>query len=337
MKKAVHQKIRKDEYKRLQKEINRFNRYLAKISNKENRSYLPSPLEYEHEKAKLGTRQALNRRLNELKKFYQADATKKVTLESGNEMTEWEYKLIKKPKQRALKRLNKELKELETPKEGEKYSRAQMGSIEANVIKRKISDILDFGKIKYIRQAFRNLVNRIFFQGSQDYELKRATTYRENILRELKVLGKNDDDYKLLYEEFKQIKNPHEFYKMMKKSTEMQNFFEWYQNPDHFGGFIDRHDIATSIMNTYGIKTKKKMKFDKKYKNLSAKEKSVVDKYLRSSSSTQLNPKEEQIVKKYIKDLQRKERDEKKWEEKKRKKREKLRKEKRRGLKGNET
>ena len=62
---------------------------------------------------------------------------KKLHQSGGNEITKWEYDIIQKPLERATKRLNKELKALATPKEGEKYSRLQMGSAEANIINKK--------------------------------------------------------------------------------------------------------------------------------------------------------------------------------------------------------
>lgn len=77
------------------------------------------------------------------------------------------------------------------------------------------------------------------------------------MLSELRELSKTDDEYEIIYKIMKDIKDPETFYQKVKDSRVFYNFFEWYRNPDNYGGFIDRKDIAKTILYDFNIPHKK--------------------------------------------------------------------------------
>ena len=73
---------------------------------------IPSELDYEASKDLITTRGELNRVLRSLGRFKGSKAYKKVTLPSGEALTEWEKKEIGYQKAVAVRRLNKRMAEL---------------------------------------------------------------------------------------------------------------------------------------------------------------------------------------------------------------------------------
>lgn len=153
--KFYKEKVRRDEFRKLRKEVDKFNRTLDKITTKENKMFLPEKLEFEYEKRQIVTRKELKRRLKELEKFSQDDATILIETAGGNKITKWEFDILSKYQENAISRLTKEKKELETPEKGESYSPAQMGSERYSEVKRQLRDIQDFGKLKRFNYDFK--------------------------------------------------------------------------------------------------------------------------------------------------------------------------------------
>lgn len=127
---------------------------------------------------------------------------------------------------------------------GEKYSRVLMGSERASKIISEIERLRDIENRS--KENFINLKESIKFQGSSDYEMKKALIYRNNVLNEMKDLP---EEFNSLYEEFKKIKNPIEFYEKMQSSRMLQNFFEWYKDPTLFANFQSNEEIIEYINN----------------------------------------------------------------------------------------
>ena len=57
--------------------------------------------------------------------------------------------------------------------------------------------------------------------------------------------------YLEVYEYFEKIKNPIEFFNTTQKSQVLQDFFEWYIDPENYGNFKDNNDLVDYIINEY--------------------------------------------------------------------------------------
>lgn len=128
----------------------------------------------------------------------------------------------------ARRRLNKELKALNTPND-EGISRVQMGSIEARTIEARLKKLNSLeSKTGY---QFENLKKTIKFQGSSDYTMKKAIVYRENYLNVLERY-ENFDNYDKLMEKLKSINNPVKFFDYVSKNELTEDLY--YQSNNFY-------------------------------------------------------------------------------------------------------
>lgn len=110
------------------------------------------------------------------------------------------------------------------------------------------------GKLEIAKgEDFQRLKKTIKFQGALDYSMKRALTYRENFLEELKNLSQNNKDFRKVYEYFKGIKNPQKFYETTQKSNVLQDFFQWYLDPNNYLSTMTSDELANYIVVQYEI------------------------------------------------------------------------------------
>lgn len=149
-------------------------------------------------------------------------------LKVGEQLTKWERRELGLQLGIARRRLNKELKALNTPNE-EGISRVQMGSIEARTIEARLKKLNSLeSKTGY---QFENLKKTIKFQGSSDYTMKKAIVYRENYLNVLERY-ENFDNYDKLMEKLKSINNPIEFFEYVSKNELTEDLY--YQSNNFY-------------------------------------------------------------------------------------------------------
>lgn len=75
---------------------------------------------------------------------------------------------------------------------------------------------------------FVNLKNRIKYYGNLDYNMVKATIYRENFMYAFSF-SKNMEGYEMLLSRLNRIKNPVNFYKFISKSNVFSDIFEYYK------------------------------------------------------------------------------------------------------------
>lgn len=109
-------KWRKEDERVLRKAISDFNKKVRKLEkSRKDKSYLPSQLDYEGTKELVKTRSELDRIVRSLGRFKGAESFKKVTLPSGEELTNWEKKEISYQKASAVRRIKKRMAQIEKP------------------------------------------------------------------------------------------------------------------------------------------------------------------------------------------------------------------------------
>lgn len=110
-------KWRKEDERVLRKAISDFNKKVSKLEKtRKDKSYLPAKLDYKETREKLiKTRSELDRIVRSLGRFKGSEAFKKVTLPSGEELTNWEKKEISYQKASAVRRIKKRMAQIEKP------------------------------------------------------------------------------------------------------------------------------------------------------------------------------------------------------------------------------
>lgn len=252
MKLPKQSKIRwkKGDYISLGKAVAEFNRTKNELETEENKLYLPEDINYNEIKSSIFSRSELNRVIKSLRSF--SSQNSELVFEGENLITKWEQRENRLAQRRAIKNLKGELAELSQPLENG-FSRAQMGSIEARQIERSIESIENY--TKKVGENYRRTVRRIRSLGTNDYNLRKAYIYQENVLNELEELKNNIPEFKEVYKYFASIKNPITFYNTMQQSNILQDFFVWYQPNVKYANYGSHKEIAEDIIEEYKIIT----------------------------------------------------------------------------------
>lgn len=240
-------KWRTEDLTRLKKAVNDFNKKIRRLEKEENLLYLPDTITYIDTKNDITTRAEYNRRVKALENFMKKGA-EDLHITKGNEgLSKWEWQQTLNQKRIVENRLNKRLAELDKPNKITGIQRMRMGSEEIAEIESTLESIRNINKVK--GAAFKRIKSRIEMMGVKDYDMKRNMIYRENILEELRKIKDTNPDLKGLYEHFKNITNPNEFYEEIKKSEVMKDFFMWYKNPKDYGSFDSYEAIKDYAIN----------------------------------------------------------------------------------------
>lgn len=238
------------DYIRLGQAVAQFNRKINQIKTEENKLYLPEEVEYTKLKQNIITRNELNRIINSLRRFNTEGAEDLYETDSGEMLTKWERKELGIQKQIITTRINKEIQKLNEPISGG-YSRAQMGSQE---LQQLLAQKRNLEKLETVTgQEFERLKNRIRNLGSSDYNMRKAITYRKNVIEQLEELKNGYSEFQEIYDLLDKIKNPVKFYETMQKSRVLEDFFSWYINPEGYGSFRDVGEIVDYIKTEYEL------------------------------------------------------------------------------------
>lgn len=163
-------------------------------------------------KSGITTRQELNRLIGSLQRFSNPSKQKAVKLDSGIEITSWEYTELKRERRRAERRMTGELAGLEAT--------LGTGNKRINEISGTINSLYKLETVK--GEEFNRIRKRIKYQGVNDYEVKRAMVFKERFIKTYETLGRKE-----IVEFAKSFKNPLEFWEAIKDS-EFKNLEEWY-------------------------------------------------------------------------------------------------------------
>lgn len=243
---AIQSQIRwkKGDYIRLGQAVSRFNKIKNEVAklDKDIVKFLPDTPDYQTLKTQIKTRSELNRVINSLRSFNKENA-KLIELEGGERITTWEYNELKNLRRNAQRLIQTRIKELNIPKEGQKFSRAEMGSSELRQLEAQLKNLnklemqkgFDFKAIKW----------RIQNMGSLDFSMRKAIVYRENYIKTMEKYS-NLDNYELLMNKLKSFSNPMQFYEFVKNdelAVDLTLQSEQVMKQEAFNSFLERLGI----------------------------------------------------------------------------------------------
>lgn len=213
----------KQDSMRLEKAINRFNRQLQKVENKE---YIPSKVKYDELRDRITTRRELNTIINSLNRANETNLSNTEELSSGEKISVWEYQDTIRRKNQATINLLNELDEINRKRAetGNRYmGEERISEIQSTleVLDNSLDSLADFNKNR----------KRLNFIGRTDYETYRNKLFMNNFYKALDG-AKNFEHYPEFKKMLKTIKNPNKFYEAVKKSPILMDIFLWYKADD---------------------------------------------------------------------------------------------------------
>lgn len=193
------------------------------------------------------TRKELNRQINSLKNFLKEDATEIIELSSGEEITKWERDELKKLERNATRRLKNELASIDKIEKPYTTQReieinAQLNNLKSWQNKKGF----EFNKIK----------SRLQNIGTLDYEIKKASVYKENYMNSMREAFSNFENFEVLENKLKTIKNPKSFFKYIQQSDYLSDLFLYYDDESGtlvYGGLSSNEEIFNSELVKLGL------------------------------------------------------------------------------------
>lgn len=243
----------RSDYARLRSAVSQFNKKINELESiTDDVSYLPKEKTYKDLKEHIVSRKELNRVIKSLRNFNNESSIKVETL-GGQELTKWEYKELKRARQRALNNLAKEEGQIVLGRKSIGMGDERLQEIEAT---RK-----SFNKLETTKGSeFQRVASRIENVGRKDYKLAQDKQFMNNFYKAVKEL-KNFDNYDEFMKHLSKIKNPTKFYEYItQNSTIMSDLFKWYKDDNGtiiYGGFASNQDaFNTALEKDFGIDLK---------------------------------------------------------------------------------
>ena len=193
------------------------------------------------------TRKELNRQINSLKNFLKEDATEIIELSSGEEITRWERDELKKLERNATRRLKNELASID--KIEKPYTTQR--EIEINA---QLNNLKTWQNKKGFE--FNKMKSRLQNIGTLDYEIKKASVYKENYINAMKEAFSNFENFEVLENKLKTIKNPKSFFKYIQQSDYLSDLFLYYDDESGtlvYGGLSSNEEIFNSELVKLGL------------------------------------------------------------------------------------
>ena len=193
------------------------------------------------------TRKELNRQINSLKNFLKEDATEIIELSSGEEITRWERDELKKLERNATRRLKNELASID--KIEKPYTTQR--EIEINA---QLNNLKTWQNKKGFE--FNKMKSRLQNIGTLDYEIKKASVYKENYINAMREAFSNFENFEVLENKLKTIKNPKSFFKYIQQSDYLSDLFLYYDDESGtlvYGGLSSNEDIFNSELVKLGL------------------------------------------------------------------------------------
>lgn len=249
----------KADYMTLGRAVSDFNKKIKRLESEEI-DYLPEQRDYKEVKESIKTRKQLERVLASLRSFKQKGA-EDLYKKSSEPITKWEYQETQKQIKSYKAKIRYQLKKLgESPKN-------LMGNGEEKTLKAELQRVKSLYKRK--GEQYKELKKEIEFKASYDYKYIKALYYQENFMTELKELAKQSDEFQIVYDYFNSIKDPIRLFNIGQKSQAIQDFFDWYKQPENYAGFNSKEEVANYILKEYGveaeIENQEKEKYTEKY------------------------------------------------------------------------
>ena len=232
---------RRGDYIKLGQAVSRFNKIINELDTDE-RDFLPELKNYQEIKEHITSRKELNRVIKSLRKVNTENLLNTKILESGEEISKWEYQELNKARRRAFRNL--ELERESILKDRPSIGMGDERLSEIHAIEQSFIDLENrAGK------DLKRLKSRIFSVGRSDYKLSKDELFRKNFYTALEGIS-NFQNYDVLKKELDKIKNPTKFYEFVKKSPVLMDLFLWYKESDSlfYGGFNDNEEAFNSTL-----------------------------------------------------------------------------------------
>lgn len=239
---------KKGDYIRLGQAVSRFNKIIKELEDIEDIDYLPDIKSYKNIKEHIVSRKELNRVINSLRRANVDNIMKRRVYDSGQEVSDWEFKEINKSRRIALRNLAKEREIILSERPSIGMGEERLSEIQA--IEKSFEDLKN-----RTRGEFKRVMERIFSIGRSDYKLSKDELFRQNFYKALEGIS-NFQNYDLLKKELDKIKNPTRFYEYVKQSPILMDLFLWYKEADvlYYGGFSSNQEaFDSSIFYHLGI------------------------------------------------------------------------------------
>lgn len=236
---------RRSDYQKLSWAVRKFNEKIKEFEVLGD--VLPELQDYKELKENIYSRSELNRVINSLKRIENKNAFDIVKLESEQRLIKWEAKEIKKAKARAIASIDKEIFSI---KEKDKVGMGNERLRELEGTKRSLENIET--KKGY---EFERVKKRAMELGKKDKSLKTDSLFRENFLKALEGT-KDFENYKVLEDKLKSIKNPTKFYEFIKQSDIFMDLFMWYHDKSGtivYGAFSTNEEAFNRGLEELGL------------------------------------------------------------------------------------
>ena len=238
---------KRGDYIKLGQAVSRFNKIINELDTDE-RNFLPELKDYKEIKEHITSRKELNRIIKSLRRVDTENLLNTKILDSGEEISKWEYQELNKARRRAFRNLELERESIlkDRPSIGMGDERlSEIHAIEQSFIDLENRTGKDLKRLK----------TRIFSVGRSDYKLSRDELFRRNFYTALEGIS-NFQNYDILKKELDKIKNPTKFYEFVKKSPILMDLFLWYKESDSlfYGSFSSNQEaFDTSLLYHLGI------------------------------------------------------------------------------------
>lgn len=243
---------KRGDYISLGKAIASFNKKITELEKLEEDVSIPPKINYQAIKEDIKTRRELNRYIKSLKRFQAEGSSDIYENEVGQRITKWERDELLNRRKIAENRLKKELEGLQLARERGTSSREyRMGSETFRSVKATLES---FKKLETAKgYEFEKIKRRILDYGTYDYEMRKSIVFKENFLNSLYNLAETDSAFQKVYDYFAKIKNPLRFYEITRRSNVLEDFFQWYQNPNDYLATMSSDELADYIISEYQI------------------------------------------------------------------------------------
>ena len=240
----------RSDYMNLSYAVRKFNETLRELEGL-NENILPQEYNYSKLRDTIYSRRELNRVIKSLRRFSKPSQQRVVEAPSGEKLTQWELSELKKAQKRALVNVTDQAREIIDSDVN------VMGDVEFKKLLRTKGSIEDL--FNRTGSEFRRTKRRTESWGKSDYELWRASIFRENYMEALEEMS-SYKNYKLLKQKLESIENPIQFYNYVKRSNILSDLFLYYKDKataQTYGGFIDNQEaFDTAIFDQLGINPK---------------------------------------------------------------------------------
>lgn len=231
----------RSDYAKLSYAVRKFNKTVSELEGM-NQNVLPPEFNYKELRDSIYSRRELNRTIKALRRFSKESQQRVVTTGSGEKLTQWEYSELKKAQKRAINTITDKARDIV------ESDTNVMGDSEFKRLLRTKESINDL--FNRTGSDFKRTSERTLSWGKTDYDLWRASKFRENYMNALEEMS-NYDNYELLKSKLEKIENPIKFYEYIQKSPILGDLFIFYKDKatsQTYGGFDSNQEAFNTAI-----------------------------------------------------------------------------------------